>query len=117
MTDRDPNYRDPSSPAYRDPMNPSVRNPNLTTEGQSWSMGTWGWIGGIAIVALILAVMFSSSNTPRTASQPTNPPSTVGQRTIPPAAPQSEAPTLNRPLPAPMTPAPAPAPATPPAQP
>jgi hypothetical protein len=116
MTDfRDPNYRDPT---YRDPMrpDPTLRDPNMSADSQPWSNATWGWIAGIAVVVLVLAVMFSGGDSTRTADQPANPPSTVGQRTTPPAppaAPNSEAPTMNRPAPAP---APAPAP-TPPAQP
>jgi hypothetical protein len=108
MTD----YRDPN---YRDPMRPDFRDPALNPASQSWSNATWGWIAGIAIVVLVLAVMFSGGTSDRTATDTANPPPTVGQRTTPPAPPalpKSEAPTMNRPAPEPATP-PAPAPATP----
>jgi hypothetical protein len=106
MTDyRDPSYR---SPSYRDPSLPPA-------DTQPWSNSTWGWIAGLAFIVLALVFIFAGSDT-RTANEPANPPSTVGQRSMPPApaAPTSEAPTMNRPAPAPMAPA---APATPPAQP
>jgi hypothetical protein len=109
MTD----YRDPNN---RDPMRPDLRDPALTPASQPWSNATWGWIAGIAIVVLVLAVMFSGGNSDRVATDTANPPPTVGQRTTLPAptTPSSEAPTMNRPAPAPTPPAvtpPAPAPA------
>jgi hypothetical protein len=107
MTD----YRDPN---YRDPMRPAMHDPSEVTGAQPWSNATWGWIAGIAIVVLVLAVMLSGGDSTRTADQPANPPTTTGQRTAP-LAPPSDAPTMNRPAPAPVIP-PAPAPATPPAQ-
>ena len=52
MTDyRDPNYRDPVRPEYRDP--------DMPVESGSWSGATWGWIAGIALVALVLIFAFS----------------------------------------------------------
>jgi hypothetical protein len=111
MTD----YRDPN---FRDPMRPAMHDPNEVAGAQPWSNATWGWIAGIAIVVLVLAVMLSGGESTRTADQPANPPATIGQRTTPLAPPLSEAPTMNRPAPAPVTPAPAPvapSPATPPA--
>jgi hypothetical protein len=104
MTDyRDPNYHDSN---YRDP--------NLPPGAEPWSNSTWGWIAGVAVVMLVLVFIFSSgTDTTRTANEPANPPATVGQRSLPPAppaGPKSEAPTMNRPAPAPMT---SPAPVTP----
>src|SRR6185295_13164755 len=104
MTD----YRDPN---YRDPMRPDPRDPTMVPASQPWSSATWGWIAGIAIVVLVLAVMFSNSSSDRSATDTTTPPPTVGQRTTPPAPPaipKSDAPTMDRPAPAP-----APAPSTP----
>jgi len=103
MTDyRDPNYRDPN---LRDP---SYRDPNLPPGAEPWSNSTWGWIAGVAVVVLVLVFIFSSGrDTTRTANEPANPPATVGQRSMPPAppaGPTSDAPTMNRPAPAPMAP-------------
>ena len=70
MTDfRDPSSRAPNSPLYRDPMGPSARPPMIEPDDQSWSMATWGWIGGIAVVVLIAVVMVSNSSTIRTAGR------------------------------------------------
>ena len=114
MTDfRDPKNRDPNAPVYRDPM--ASNPPNMGPDNPPWSMATWGWIGGIAVVLLIIVVMFSSGNSIRTATDTANPPATIGQRTAPPAptiAPSTDAPTMNR-----LAPAPEPvAPPAPPAQ-
>src|SRR5207244_1556202 len=91
MTD----YRDPN---YRDPMRPVPGDANMSA-GQPWSNATWGWIAGIAIVVLVLAVMFSGGNSTNTANDTGSPPPTVGQRTTPPSSttPPSDAPTMNRP--------------------
>jgi hypothetical protein len=107
MTDyRDPNYRDPARSDYRD-------DPNLATSSDSWSTATWGWIAGIAVVALVLIFAFSGGrDADRTATDTAVPPSTTGQRIAPPAPSSglnTDAPAMNRP--APM------APATPPADP
>jgi hypothetical protein len=109
MTDyRDPNYRDTARPEYRDP--------DLPLESESWSNATWGWIAGMAVVALVLIFAFSSGrDADRTATDSAVPPATTGQRSTPAAPPagmNTEAPTMNRPAPAPA-PAPTPAPAAP----
>ena len=62
-------------PNYRDPMRAN-RDPNLPADSQPWSNATWGWIAGIAVVVLVLAVMFSGGDSTRTADQPANPPET-----------------------------------------
>jgi hypothetical protein len=103
MTDyRDPNYRDPARPGYRD-------DPNLPVESQSWSGATWGWIAGIAVVALVLIFAFSGGrDVNRTAIDTSAPPSTTGQRTtpaLPSGGMNNDAPAMNRPAPAPDTPA------------
>jgi hypothetical protein len=101
MTDyRDPNYRDPARPGYRD-------DPNLPVESDSWSTATWGWIAGIAVVALVLIFAFSGGrDADRTATDSAAPPSTTGQRTTPalPPSGMNDAPTMNRPAPAPAAP-------------
>lgn len=102
MTDyRDPHYRDPARPEYRDP---------LPVESESWSSSTWGWIAGLAVVALVLIFAFSSGrDVNRTAIDSTSPPVTTGQGStpaVPPAGMNTGAPTMNRPAPAPV-PAPA----------
>ncbi len=95
---RDPQYRDPNLPGYRDPE-------VVRSSDQWWSATTWGWIAGIAVVALVLVFAFGGNE--RTATDTTNPPATTGQRTLPapPArGPPAEAPSMNRP--APVEPAP-----------
>jgi hypothetical protein len=99
MTDfRDPSYRDPSAPDYR--------RPDVGTG--AWSNATWGWIAGICVVVLVLIFAFGSgSDSTRTTTDGANPPTTTGQRPMPapPAGgPRNEAPTMNRPLPAPAGP-------------
>jgi hypothetical protein len=103
MTDyRDPNYRDPN---LRDPNGPGYRAPLVTPAESSWSMATWGWIAGIAVVALVLVFAFSTPGN-QSATNSSNPPATTtgqGQRTLPepPAAgPKTDAPTMTRPGPA-----------------
>jgi hypothetical protein len=97
MTDyRDPNYRDPIRPEYRDP--------DLAADsGGSWSGATWGWIAGIALVALVLIFAFSSGrDADRVARDSNVPPATTGQRSAPPAPSTSmntDAPSTNRPAP------------------
>src|SRR3954452_10221178 len=104
MTDfRDPNYRDPARPGYRDP--------DMPVESGSWSGATWGWIAGIALVALVLIFAFSGGrDANQTAPDSSTPPTTPGQRSAPPAAPSTgmstDAPSSR--------PAPAPAPSSPP---
>jgi hypothetical protein len=103
MTDyRDPNYRDPDRPGYRDPIRASM-------DQQAWSSATWGWIAGIAVVVLVLIFAFGGGRD-ATVTSTSSPPATTGQRTVPnpPASgPKSDAPTLNRPAPAPAVPPPA----------
>jgi hypothetical protein len=103
MTDfRDPNYRDPARPGYRDP--------DMPAESGSWSGATWGWIAGIALVALVLIFAFSSGRDgDRLARDSNAPPATTGQRSTPPAAPS----TGMNPAPSTNPSAPAPAPAAP----
>jgi hypothetical protein len=101
MTDyRDPNYREPVRGEYRDPAVPA--------DSGSWSSATWGWIAGLAVLALVLIFVFSG-DTNRTASDTTTPPATTtgqgGSRMAPPADPG--APSMNRPAPAPAPTAPA----------
>ena len=109
MTDyRDPNYRDPSAPDYRRPG----------MDAGAWSNATWGWIAGICVVVLVLIFAFGSvSDKTQTATDGAPPPATTGQRPAPPAAGlPSDAPTQNRPAPAPQNRA-APAPTGPTAPP
>jgi hypothetical protein len=49
----------------------------------------WGWIAGAVFVIVVLALVFTSGDTNRTASTDPNPPATTGQapRTAPPAVP------------------------------
>jgi hypothetical protein len=99
MTD----YRDPN---YRDPVRPDYQNPNMPAESGSWSGATWGWIAGIALVALVLIFAFSGGrNASQTARDSSAPVTTTGQRSAPPAAPSTgmstDAPSVNRPAPAP----------------
>jgi hypothetical protein len=49
----------------------------------------WGWIAGAVFIIVILALVFTSSETTRTTSTETSPPATTGQapRTAPPAVP------------------------------
>jgi hypothetical protein len=104
MTDfRDPNYRDPARPGYRDP--------DMPVESGSWSGATWGWIAGIALVALVLIFAFSSGRDgDRVARDSNAPPTTTGQRSTPPAAPSTgmstDAPSMNHPAPVPAPSAP-----------
>ena len=99
MTDyRDPNYRDPVRPEYRDP--------DMPAESGSWSGAAWGWIAGIALVALVLIFAFSGGrDANRTARDSNAPPTTTGQGSTPQAAPSTgmstDAPSANRPAPAP----------------
>jgi len=99
MTDyRDPNYRDPAGPDYR----------GAGVDAGAWSNATWGWIAGICVVVLVLIFAFGSgSDKTQTANDTANPPATTGQRPIP-APPAgglpNEAPTRNRPAPAPSGP-------------
>ena len=88
MTD----YRDPQRPDYRD------------ADQQAWSTATWGWIAGIAIVVLVLIFAFGiGGNSERAATDTGNPPATTGQRLppAPPAGAPNDAPSQNRPMPAP----------------
>jgi hypothetical protein len=102
MTDyRDPNYRDPNL----DPRAPGYRDPLTTAESSSWSMATWGWIAGIAVIALVLVFAFSTPGNQTASNTSSPPPATTGQgqQTLPepPAAgPKSDAPTMTRPGPA-----------------
>src|SRR4051794_40064863 len=98
MTDyRDPNYRDPIRPEYRDP--------NLAADSGSWSGATWGWIAGIALVALVLVFAFSSGREGDRGPRDSNaPPVTTGQRSAPPAPStgmSTDAPSTTRPAPTP----------------
>jgi hypothetical protein len=104
MTDyRDPNYRDPPGPDYRDPT--------VRADANGWSTATWGWIAGLAVVALILIFAFGmSGDRDQIARDTAQPPSTTGQRQLPatpPTGSRPEAPSTN-PAPAPVAPAPAP---------
>ncbi len=49
----------------------------------------WGWIAGAVFVIVILALVFTSGDTNRTAGIDPSPPATTGQapRTAPPAVP------------------------------
>ena len=49
----------------------------------------WGWIAGAVFIVIILALVFTSSESNRTASNETNPPATTGMapRTAPPMVP------------------------------
>ena len=103
MTDyRDPNYRDPARPGYRDS--------DLAPESDSWSGATWGWIAGIALVALVMIFAFSSGRDGDRVARDSNvPPATTGQRSAPPAPStglNTDAPSMNRPAPAPAPSAP-----------
>jgi hypothetical protein len=103
MTDhRDPNNRDPARPVYRDA--------NAPVDSEAWSRSTWGWIAGLAVLALVLIFAFSGRDTNRIAADSTNPPVTTGQGSTPASPPAMDkgAPTMNRPAPAP-----APTPAAP----
>ena len=105
MTD----YRDPN---YRDPMRPDLRDPALTPASEPWSNATWGWIAGIAIVVLVLAVMFTGGNSDRIATDATAPDRRSAHvAAAPPMLPKTDAPTMNRPAPIVPEPSPAPAPA------
>jgi hypothetical protein len=104
MTDyRDPNYREPARPVY-----PAA---NAPVDSESWSSSTWGWIAGLAVVALVLIFAFSGGrDANHVATDSTNPPVTTGQGSSPasPPAIDNGAPKMSRPAPAP-----APAPAAP----
>ena len=46
----------------------------------------WGWIGGAVFIIVVLALVFSSGSSTRTARNDVNPPATTGMapRTMPP---------------------------------
>ena len=48
----------------------------------------WGWIAGAVFIIVVLALVFSSGNTNRTATNDVSPPATTGMapRTAPPLA-------------------------------
>jgi hypothetical protein len=59
----------------------------------SWGASTWAWIGGIALVVIVLALVLTSGDGTRTAQQGAEPPA----RTAPPPA------TTPAPTPPPVT--------------
>jgi len=108
---RDPLYRDPNTPSYRDPNNPTG---NVGFEpGGNPGRRSWAWIGGAAIVVILLALAFGVRHAPNsrvatnTAPAPATshmlappaamhpnptPPATM----VPPAPPAAPAPTPNQ---------------------
>jgi hypothetical protein len=85
MTD----YRDPNMRPGTDPLDPNPHTGSRMRGDRTGSM--WGWIGGLALVAIILAVIFSMGGEgTRTANQgDQSPPATTGSTppaTNPPAS-------------------------------
>ena len=97
-------YTNPSDPEPRpsidpnDPLPPQSNPPHRTSEVGGM---VWGWVAGIAVLALILAFVFSGGSTDQSADR--SAPGTSGpgmaRTTTPPAAPG----TAQRPAPSPPT--------------
>jgi hypothetical protein len=80
----EPKEIDMSDPRYTDPR---LSDPVLRRDGRSGGM--WGWIAGIAVLALIAFVVIAGWNgSQNTASNNGSPPATTGQ-TTPGASPPS----------------------------
>jgi hypothetical protein len=106
----DPRYTDPRStdPRLNDPADPRFSDPVVRREQNSGSM--WGWVAGIAVLALIGFIMVAGWNSGPNTTASTNPPpattaSTPMRNVTPPASTTGSGATSPRPV------APAPAPA------
>ena len=105
----DPRYTDPrtTNPRLNDPINPRLNDPVLRPKETGGSM--WGWVAGLAVLALIAFVVvagWNGSNT--TASNNSSAPITTGanapmRNVTPPASTTGSGATA----PEPATPAPA----------
>jgi hypothetical protein len=60
----------------------------LEMDSRVGSPTPWGWIAGAVFIIIVLALVFTSGNTNRTASNDAGPPATTGMapRTVPPPA-------------------------------
>jgi hypothetical protein len=65
----------------------SDMDPRLEMEHRMGSPTPWGWIAGAVFIIVILALVFTSSDATRTASNDGTPPATTGMapKTAPPA--------------------------------
>jgi hypothetical protein len=70
----DPRYTDPRStdPRLNDPADPRFSDPVVRREQNSGSM--WGWVAGIAVLALIGFIMVAGWNSGPNTTASTNPP-------------------------------------------
>jgi hypothetical protein len=108
-----------SDPRNIDPRNPDPRRPPDTAQRRLWIDDgpaiIWGWIGALAAIAVVFALMVAYHNEARIANsdiRPDAPPSTTGAAPSAPARP----PLVNRIAPdaaAPTPPASAPSPTNP----
>lgn len=100
-----------SDPRYTDPRTPDPRfsEPVVRREEASGSM--WGWVAGIAVLALIAFIVVAGWNSPSTTATNTAPPVTTGSapmRNVTPPSTTGSGATSPRPAtPAPAAPAPA----------
>jgi hypothetical protein len=67
----------------------------MEMERRMGSPTPWGWIAGAVFIIVILALVFTSNESNRTAGTDTSPPATTGMapRTAPPAVPVPPGPT------------------------
>jgi len=101
-----------SDPRYTDPLrsdpSPLQSDPVLARD-ESASGGVWGWVAGIAILALIAFVVIAGWNGDRnSASNNASPATSTAQRTLPGPSTTGSGSTSPQPMtPAPSAPAPA----------
>lgn len=101
-----------TDPRFTDPRydNPPLSEPVLRRPDNSGSM--WGWIAGIAVLALIGFILVAGWNSGPSTTASNNAPATTGsapmRNVTPPASTTGSGSTSPRPaIPAPATPAPA----------
>lgn len=87
-----------SDPRYTDPR---LSDPVLRRDDRSGGM--WGWIAGIAVLALIAFVVIAGWNGSQNTASNSSPPATTTGQTTPGAAPPSTT-GSGRTSPTPMTP-------------